>query len=125
MTKCKPVHNWAMPAAGDDALVCLGCGRRLCFMDDINPNMRGAIVAARERHYGPAEGEAFRAAFDAAFEDARRRFDPPARPAGLGPSSVVPTARPRTPGEGPRFPSWTERRAKRWAIASAGPAARQ
>ena len=70
--RCSP-HAWRMPKAGDDNLECEACGRRLNFVADVTPNMRASIVNAYEKHRGPELGAAFRNAFNAAFEDAKRR----------------------------------------------------
>ena len=76
MAKCSP-HNWETPAVGDDGVVCHDCGRKLSFMDDITPNIRGSIMNGYERRSGPDTYEEFKEAFNAAFDDSRlRRFGP-------------------------------------------------
>ena len=68
--KCKPVHHWAMPKVGDDALVCQDCGRTLRYYQDMTTNLLSSISNGRERHFGE---DGFSDALLETFVDAARR----------------------------------------------------
>jgi hypothetical protein len=73
MKRCRP-HNWKLPEVGDDALVCLECGRSLDFVAELTPNMRASIVNAAER-FGPGGADQFREALHAAQGAALERWE--------------------------------------------------
>ena len=62
-------HQWNLPKAGDPALVCAACPRRLPF-EKISRTASRAIIGAVERRQGAVAADAFEDGFWGAREDA-------------------------------------------------------
>ena len=98
---CQP-HDWKLPKVGDDALVCGTCGRSIDYRSEMTLGMMASIMGRRDLRDG------FRQAFQAAYDDAEKRFAPPASAAH--PPPAQPQKQPAY-----SFPSRAEREARKRA----------
>ena len=72
MSACRP-HDWKLPEVGDDAVVCVTCGRAISYVFELNAHMAGRIVGAYARRNRDHRGD-FGHALTEAQADAIRRW---------------------------------------------------